>query len=124
MKTGRLMKFLRILGSVVALLMVLFGILLYLASNYVAFVIALKDFPGGRTYMSTSETEVLDEAPLEPGSYTTWRVLRLKGEGIFVVECDSGTGPTVVYSPYVTGLFGLARVEIENCDLKDVNRLP
>lgn len=108
-----------------ALVLALLGALFHFATNYVAFVIALKDFPGGRTYMSTSETEVLDEVLLEPGSYTTWRVLRLKGEGIFVVECNSDAGPTVVYSPYVTPLLIiLARVEIDNCDLKDVSKLP
>jgi hypothetical protein len=114
------MRLLRILGTILTLLLILFGALFYVATNYAVFIIELKDFPGGRAYLLQSGNEVRQETLLEPGTYSTWRILRLETDGSFVVECNSDTGPTAVYSPYVTpGLVTIETVTIDGCSLQD-----
>lgn len=114
------MRLLRILGTILALLVVLSGTLIYFAMHYTVFVLELQDFPGGRTYLLQSGNKVRQETLLEPGTYNIWRVLRLESDGSFVVECNSDTGPEVVYSPYVTpGLFTLESITINGCHLQE-----
>lgn len=114
------MRLLRILGTALALLILLSGVLIYFATNYAVFILELKDFPGGRAYLLQSGNEVRQETLLEPETYSTWRILRLETDGSFVLECNSATGPKVVYSPYVTpGLVTIESVTIDECSLQD-----